>query len=69
MTVTVKNNVFATTGTKYSSQNNLFDIDGKSKIYFLQEIEDERYELFFGDDIFGKKLEEGNYITAELHCK
>ncbi len=65
MTVTVKNNAFATTGTKYSAQDSLFDITGESKVYFLQEIEDERYELFFGDDIFGKKLEEGNYITAE----
>ena len=65
MTVTVKNNAFATTGAKYSAQDSLFDITGESKVYFLQEIEDERYELFFGDDIFGKKLEEGNYITAE----
>jgi hypothetical protein len=28
----------------------------------LQEIEDERYEILFGDGIFGKKLEEGNFI-------
>ena len=65
MTVTVKSNSFATTGAKYSAQDSLFDITGESKVYFLQDIEDERYELFFGDDIFGKKLEEGNYITAE----
>ena len=65
MTVTVKSNSFATTGAKYSAQDSLFDIGEESKVYFLQEIEDERYELFFGDDIFGKKLEEGNYITAE----
>ena len=65
MTVTVKDNSFATTGTKYNTQNSLFDIDSNSKVYFLQEVEDERYELFFGDGIFGKKLEEGNFITAE----
>ena len=65
MNVTVKNNSFATTGAKYSAQDSLFDITEESKVYFLQEVEDERYELFFGDDIFGKKLEEGNYITAE----
>ena len=64
MTVTVKDNAFATTGTKYSAQNSLFDIKSDSKVYFLQEVEDERYQLFFGDGIFGKKLEEGNYITA-----
>ena len=65
MVVTVKSNSSSTTGTKYNSQNNLFDIDSKSKVYFLQEIEDERYEIFFGDDIFGNKLEEGNYIVVD----
>ena len=65
MTVTVKSNASETTGAKYSSQNSIFDIDSSSKVYFLQEIEDERYEIFFGDDIFGKKLEEGNFVTVE----
>jgi len=51
------------TETKYSSQDNLFDVKSNSKVYFLQEIEDERYEIFFGDGIFGKKLEDGNFIT------
>ena len=64
LTVTVKANESATTSTKYSAQDSLFDIDSESKVYFLQEIEDERYELFFGDGIFGKALEEGNFITV-----
>ena len=51
------------TETKYSSQDNLFDVKSDSKVYFLQEIEDERYEIFFGDGVFGKKLEDGNFIT------
>ena len=51
------------TETKYSSQDNLFDLKSDSKVYFLQEIEDERYEIFFGDGIFGKVLEDGNFIT------
>ena len=65
MVVTVKSNSSSTTGTKYNSQNNLFDIDSKSKVYFLQEIEDERYEIFFGDNIFGNKLQESNYIVVD----
>ena len=65
MVVTVKSNCSSTTGTKYNSQNNLFDIDSKSKVYFLQEIEDERYEIFFGDNIFGNKLQESNYIVVD----
>ena len=64
ITVTVKNNENSSASTKYSNQDSLFDIGGESKVYFLQEISDERYEIFFGDNIFGKALEEGNYITA-----
>ena len=64
ISVTVKNNENSSALTKYSNQDSLFDIGGQSKTYFLQEISDERYEIFFGDNIFGKALEEGNYITA-----
>jgi len=64
ISVTVKNNENSSASTKYSNQDNLFDIGAESKAYFLQEISDERYEIFFGDGIFGKALEEGNYITA-----
>ena len=65
ITVTVKNNEQSTTGTKYAYQNSLFDLDKNSLVYFLQEISDERYEIFFGDGIFGKSLTGGNFITAE----
>ena len=65
MNVTVRGTSSATSGTKYSSQNSLFDIGSDSKVYYIQEIADERYEIFFGDDIFGKQLEEGNYIIAD----
>ncbi len=62
--VTVKNNQFSTAAAKYSLQDSLFEINSDSKVYYIQEIEDERYELIFGDGVFGKALEEGNYITA-----
>ena len=58
--IKVKNNSFSTAGVKYSSQDSLFDITPSSKVFFLQEIDDERYEIFFGDGIFGTKLSEGN---------
>ena len=61
--VSVKGNQQSTTSTKYTTQDSLLDIESESKVYYLQEIENERYEIFFGDGIFGKKLEEGNFIT------
>ena len=63
--VTVKGNQNATQEVKYTTQDSLLDIDSTSKVFYLQEIEDERYELFFGDGIFGKALEEGNYINVD----
>ena len=62
--------VVGTKGIKYTKQDDLFNpvtgktIDGNSKIYFIQEIVDERYEMIFGDGIFGKKLQSGEIITA-----
>jgi len=63
--VNVKGTEQSTTKVNYTSQDSLFDIDATSNVYYLQEIENERYQLIFGDGIFGKALEEGNYITAE----
>ena len=62
--VGVKNNEFSTATVKYSLQDNLFYVGSDSKVYFLQEVADERYEIFFGDGVFGKKLDDQNYITA-----
>jgi hypothetical protein len=64
ISVVVRNNEQSTISVKYSLQDSLFDIDGESKVFFLQEIEDERYELIFGDGFFGKKLEAGNFINV-----
>ena len=63
ITVSVRPNEASTTETKYSVQNSLFDVKSDSKVYYLQEIEDEGYQIFFGDGIFGKDLEDGNFIT------
>ena len=64
ISVLVKNNEQSTSLVKYNRQDSLFEINQDSKVFFLQEIEDERYELIFGDGIFGKKLEEGNFIEV-----
>ena len=44
-------------GREYRQVENIIDIESTSEIYLIQEIADERYELLFGDGIFGKKLE------------
>ena len=49
---------------EYGLANNILDVDPESKIYFLSEIEDERYELFFGDGVLGKKLENNQKLEV-----
>tara|TARA_B100000035_G_scaffold95334_1_gene80793 strand:+ start:688 stop:2766 length:2079 start_codon:yes stop_codon:yes gene_type:complete len=67
--VLVKNNESSTASVKYAMQDNLFYVGSQSRIYYLQEVADERYEIFFGDGVFGKKLEDYNYVTVRyLTC-
>jgi len=63
--VSVKSNEQSTSKVTYTLKDNLLEIGSDSKIFFLQEIEDERYEIFFGDGIFGHALEESNFITID----
>ncbi len=46
----------------FSSAENILNLDGTSEVYFVEEIEDENYEIFFGDGVFGKKLDNGTYV-------
>ena len=51
-------------GIEYSLVENILNIDSKSEIYLIQEVQDEKYELLFGDGRFGKKLENNTVITV-----
>ena len=62
--VIVKPSESSTVTRKYSQSESLFDINSDSPVYFIQEIESERYELIFGDGIFGKKLEAPSFIEV-----
>ncbi len=51
-------------GFEYQEVDNILTLDGESKIYLTQEIQDEKYEIIFGDGVIGQKLENGSVITA-----
>ena len=51
-------------GREYELAQNILNLNKNSEIYLLQEVQDERYELLFGDGYFGKKLENGAIITV-----
>ena len=62
--VTVRNTENSTVTRKFSLSESLIDIGPDSKVFFIQEIEDQRYELIFGDGIFGTKLDNLNYLEV-----
>ena len=51
-------------GRKYSMVDNILNINKNSEIYLAQEVQDEKYEILFGDGLFGRKLESNSLITA-----
>ena len=64
-TITVHvSNASGVLGNQYTMIDNILKIDKKSKVFFVQEIQDEKYEILFGDDYFGKKLENNDIITV-----
>tara|TARA_B100001250_G_scaffold114351_3_gene96802 strand:- start:12133 stop:14070 length:1938 start_codon:yes stop_codon:yes gene_type:complete len=64
-TITVHvSNASGVLGNQYTMIDNILKIDKKSKVFFVQEIQDEKYEILFGDGYFGKKLENNDIITV-----
>ena len=53
-----------TIGRAYARVDNILSLNKNSEIYLAQEVQDEKYEILFGDGFFGKKLENGSVVTA-----
>lgn len=62
--VKVKNTPQDTTSEQYNYIDNIVGITSESQIFLVQEISDEKYEIFFGDGIFGKKLSNNNEVNV-----
>jgi hypothetical protein len=62
--VIVRDTESSTNSRKFVQSNSLFSVTSSSRVFFIQEVEDQRYELIFGDGIFGEKLQALNYIEA-----
>jgi len=62
--VKVKPSESSSSTVTYKQIDNIVGVTSTSSSYLLQEIEDERYELIFGDDVIAKKLSNDNYITV-----
>jgi uncharacterized protein YqfB (UPF0267 family) len=63
--VSVKSDATSTDKITYSLGNTLIDVGNTSKVYFLEESDDEKYSIYFGDNLIGKKLDTSNVVVVE----
>ena len=63
--VSVQNSASDTTTSTYTLATGVTGISSTSKVYFLQEMEDGKFEIYFGDDVLGNKLDDGNIVILE----
>ena len=52
------------TSLPYTAYANIFDVNSESRLFLVQEIEDEKYQILFGDGVLGKKPGNGAIITV-----
>jgi hypothetical protein len=63
-TTSIRIKVESTTNEIYQLYDNILRVDSTSRLFLIQEIEDEKYEILFGDNILGKKPPAGAKITV-----
>ena len=71
LTVKVQNSSSDSTTNTYKLASGITALDSTSTVYFLQEVENGRFEVYFGDGVLGKAIADGNivildYITCNL---
>ena len=63
--VSIQNSASDTTTNTYTLATGVTGISSTSKVYFLQEMEDGKFEVYFGDNVLGNKLDDGNIVILE----
>jgi len=63
-TSTIRVSVTSTAVETYYTYKNIFDVDSSSRLFLIQEIDDERYQILFGDNIMGKKPSNGSTVDV-----
>ena len=62
LTVNVQNSASDTITSSYTLATDIAGLTSTSNVYFLQEVEDGKYEIYFGDGILGNAIEDGNIV-------
>jgi len=65
LTVKVQESSSDTTTNTYTLATGITGLDSTSKVFFLQEVEGGRYEVYFGDSVLGKAIADGNIVILD----
>ena len=62
--VSVRENLSNTSTTVYNKATDILDTTSSSEVYFLQESRSGKYQIYFGNDVIGKKLSDGSIVSV-----
>ena len=65
LTVKIQESSSDSTTNTYSLASGITNIDSTSKVYFLQEVENGRFEVYFGDGVLGQSVADGNIVILD----
>ena len=63
--VSVQNSASDASTQVYTLATDISQVTATSNVYFLQEVDDGKFEVYFGDDVVGKKVNDGNIVILE----
>ena len=63
--VSVQNSIADLTTTTFTLATDISQVSATSNVYFLQEVDDGKFEVYFGDNVVGKKVNDGNIVILE----
>ena len=63
--VSVQNSISDLTTTAFTLATDITQVTDTSNVYFLQEVEDGKFEVYFGDNVVGKDVSDGNIVILE----
>jgi len=65
LTVKVQESSSDSTTNTYSLATGITSLDSTSKVFFLQEVENGRFEVYFGDGVLGQAIADGNIVILD----
>jgi hypothetical protein len=63
--VSVRESISNLTSTVYTLNTDAFNVDSTSEVYYIQEGQNNKYEIYFGNNVLGKKIPDGSIVSVK----